>query len=119
MENKPDSVTTPTERKNESNAGSGKQRVIIAVIVIAIVGELICFGLLVQGFITGQPAYERPLWSNLEAENRLLGYYSHLISTAGLVAILVAANCAILADNKQKKLGYCWAVVGVIFLFLS
>lgn len=96
-----------------------QQRIVIALIVAALVGLLVCAGLLLQAYITHKLAFELLEYSSFKPESELLRYYSILLFSAGYLAQFITLNISIVLGTKRKLLSYISAFICTVLLLLS
>lgn len=96
-----------------------ERQIAIFFIVTALVGLLICVGLLIQAYIIHKPAFELLAYSSFKSGSELLRYYSILLFSAGCLALLITSNISKLGSTSRKLLSYISAFSGIVLLLFS
>lgn len=119
MQEHDETISTANFPSN-SQSKLGTQRLARVFIVAASVRLLIDVGLLIQVYITHQPAFELPKYIPFtSAKNELLEYYSFLVYMAGGLTLFIALSFSMLSNATSRKSGYISVSIGTVLILCS
>ncbi|MBW4575218.1 MAG: hypothetical protein KME08_08030 [Aphanothece sp. CMT-3BRIN-NPC111] len=107
------------DTRDVSKSQVWERRIALFCIVVALVGMLVCTGLLMQAYITGHSAFELLGYGSYKPGFELLGYYASVFNISAYLALLIALNIPTLVGTEHKRLGYISALIGIALLLLS
>lgn len=122
MQEQFDNRDAPPKAADTSDAPKSKvwaRRIAIFWIVAALLGMVICAGLLIQACITHQSAFEVLGYGSFKPGFELLAYNSEALLILGFLTQIIAFNISTVVDPNHKRLDYFSTWIAALLLLLS
>ncbi|PSB25945.1 hypothetical protein C7B70_24450 [Chlorogloea sp. CCALA 695] len=96
-----------------------ERRIAIFFIVAALLGMVVCAGLLIQAYITHQSAFELLGYGSSKPGFELLAYSSEALLILGFLTQIIAINISTVVDTEHKRLDYFSTWIAALLILLS
>lgn len=96
-----------------------ERRTVMVWIVGALLGMLVCVGLLIQAYTTHQSAFELLGYGSSKPGFELLAYSSEALLILGFLTQIIAFSISTVVDTEHKRLDYFSTWIAALLLLLS